>query len=172
MAHHVNYDVADIPKKCVVCKATFTEFENTGRWLCFQHEGEIENGRFTCCNLPTIYRFKEDFYNNNISYSKRGCVPCDHRAVLHNFDDTNDGLVAVPLEQAPLLNTIPEARVLVRRPDGSRQVFIRRFDKATSTRLRARMGLHRLSHQSIYCKDKDLGGVSLSTAWISNRRKK
>ena len=160
------------PRSASSAKARSPNLKTQGAGSASNTRARSKTAALPAATCQPSTRFKEDFYNNNISYSKRGCVPCDHRAVLHNFDDTNDGLVAVPLEQAPLLNTIPEARVLVRRPDGSRQVFIRRFDKATSVRLRARMGLHRLSRQSIYCKDKDLGDISLSAAWISNRRKK
>ena len=171
MAYRVNYEIADTPKKCVICRTTFTEFENTGRWLCMQHEGSIENGRFTCCNMPTGYSTTDAFYQKNLSHLKRGCVPCDHRASLEIFTDLGDGLVTVPLEHAPLLKTKKEARVVEFGSNNQVTVKIRRFDKDTSDKLRVIMNLNELAKINMTDPSYLLGSTTLVMADFRSKRK-
>jgi len=124
----INYNVADVTKKCKVCGSVFTELNNTGRWLCRQHPGDIVNNRFTCCNLITIYPNKEQFYDKTISLQKKGCERCDHRTTLETFTDMSDGLVEVPLVVAPKLNCNMQAIRVERLPRGDVRVFVYRYD--------------------------------------------
>jgi hypothetical protein len=151
-APSINYSVADIEKKCVVCKATFTEIENTGRWQCRQHFGTIENNRFTCCNMITIYPNKELFYDKTSDLNRKGCVRCDHRTTLATFDDISDGVVEVPLVHAPRLKSAKGAYRLDRLPgNGGVRVYVYRYDKRAQDSKTSTMQMHRLSVQ---------GGVS------------
>jgi len=135
----INYKVADVEKKCAICHQKFYEIHNTGRWLCRQHDGDIVDGKFTCCELKTIYNNKENFYKYTSAPNKRGCVPCDHKTELDTFQDyMGSGIVEVPLIFAAKLRAHKASVKIEKKTNGEILVFIRRFDKRVSDRLKYR----------------------------------
>ena len=81
----VDWDVADVVKRCATCHQTFTEERNIGRWECRMHPGMLENGVFLCCGQRTIAYNREDFLRRTTQPGLLGCRACDHRAVLDLF---------------------------------------------------------------------------------------
>lgn len=140
----INFQVADLEKQCAVCHVRFTERENTGRWECSEHAGEIVNGRFTCCNTATIYTTLREFYKNNTDWMINGCVPCDHKAHLIAFSGSN-GKAKVPRRYVPSLKANPRAWELRENSRKETQFYVYRFDKARREKLLRRMNMHFLA---------------------------
>lgn len=89
-----NYDIILQQRKCIICKQFYTESENIGSWKCHMHPGNIEHGRWTCCDQP-VSRIVSDinsFYMSLPRPSQQGCIRADHRLVYSAFLPT-DSLV-------------------------------------------------------------------------------
>lgn len=139
----VNWDVLHVLKKCVICKQSFTEEQNTGRLGCLQHPGVILNGAFTCCNLGTTAQSLHEFYDKNVSSTKRGCNRCDHRAHLTPFDATN-GVARIPPREAMVIGCLKDAlEVPTRRP--IKYLYVYRYDRVQREKKLCRMRMHFLA---------------------------
>lgn len=140
----INFDAADISKRCAACNQIFYEKQNIGQWECSQHFGSIENGAFTCCNLRTNCYSFEEFYAKNLSDRLRGCVRCDHRITTEPYNDFSGGM-QVPRKYLVALNIKKDA-VEVKDNMMKQNVFtVLRYDKIRKEKLKRRMYLHFLA---------------------------
>lgn len=139
----INFDGADVMKKCVVCKKNFCEITNTAKLECWQHYGDIKDGMTTCCQTKTITESFEDFYKNrNPPRHMLGCVRCDHRTVVEPFGPHN-GIFEVPMSLRQQIQCSNDAVMIIERTidaalfqkNTERKLRIHRYDITTQSNL-------------------------------------
>lgn len=128
--------------RCCICKAKYQETNNLGSWRCYQHTGNISNGRWTCCNLSTGNSTTiSKFYGTGLSTPEMGCIRCDHR-VSYDPYTSETGTIEMPTKWYNLLKkeklTSPEAMVSTT----LEQTIIRRYDAQTQEKLEMVMTMH------------------------------